>query len=294
MTIDHTYQEFAEGIKKPIKEIKNPIRFIDDTQLHVGEKHITNFENEEAIVIAFRNYRDIDIQFQDQYGYIKRTSYLALDKGNCKNPYHPNQYGGFFGVGPYDGFTDKYFKKAKVAWYHILERTNDNFRTKMYVENNSNRYNSYEKCTLHPDWYNYQNFARWYLSYYYPLNKEVEYEIDKDILQWNIDEKIYGPYTCCLLPHMINQAFVGLNKEKPTNLPPGIIKINNKYRVAIRRNGGESKTIGLYNTVEEAFEVYKKLKEDYIKELAVYYYNIGALYPEIYNALMNIEIMTNK
>ena len=188
MTIDHTYQEFAEGIKKPIKEIKTPIRFMDDTQLHVGEKHITNFENEEAMVIAFRNYRDIDIQFQDQYGYIKRTSYLALDKGNCKNPYHPNQYGGFFGVGPYDGITDKYFKKAKNVWNSMLRRVNENF------ENRTTRNISYEKCTLHSDWYNYQNFARWYLSYYYPLNKEVDYEIDKDILQWNMKENLRTIY----------------------------------------------------------------------------------------------------
>lgn len=288
MPIDHTYKEFIEGIKTPIRFIKKPIRFIDDNQLHVGEKHITNFEKEEAVIIEFRRFTDIDIQFQDQYGYIKNTTYQALTEGNCKNPYHPNQYGGCFGVGPYDGTTTKNMKKAKTAWYHLLERTNEEFRNKM---NDSSKYNSYENCSLYPDWYNYQNFARWYISYIYKLNPNVQYEIDKDILQWGQEYKIYGPYTCALVPHMINQAFVGLDRDRiKHDLPTGITKINNRYVVRLRKNGNKSIHIGSFKTIEEAVEVYKKAKKEYIVELAEYYYSIGALYPEIYQALLNLEL----
>ena len=52
-------------------------------------------------IISARNKSDIDVQFLDEYGYIKRhTLYINFAKGQIKNPYDKNKYGvGYIGVG---------------------------------------------------------------------------------------------------------------------------------------------------------------------------------------------------
>lgn len=45
-----------------------------------------------------------------------------------------------------------------------------------------------------------------------------------------------------------------------------------------------------YPNPQEAFEAYKKNKEEYIKEIANKYYKEGAVSEKVYNALMNYEV----
>lgn len=117
--------------------------------------------------------------------------------------------------------------------------------------------------------------------------------LDKDILVKG--NKIYSPENCVIVPETINVAFA--YKRDNSTLPPGISvrKENGKFRVRcnIIDENGKSKTVSLgnYFTVEEAFSVYKKFKEDYFKTLAERYkeYIPSKLYKALYNYKIEID-----
>jgi hypothetical protein len=143
------------------------------------------------------------------------------------------------------------------------------------------------------EWYCYQNFAAWYYGYLNTLNNDpnIHYEIDKDILQWNKDVKIYSPATCALIPHELNTSIINSSTDK--GLPVGVElytdTIPNKYKASFNCKGKKI-YLGLYATPEEAFEVYKEAKKKYLIELADYYYSINAIHIEIRDAIYNLEL----
>ena len=115
-------------------------------------------------------------------------------------------------------------------------------------------------------------------------------EIDKDILCKG--NKIYSPQTCIIVPQRINKLFTKSNKLRG-DLPIGVYynKQNKKYRSQISKieNGKKQRVyLGLYNTPQEAFESYKKAKENYIKQVADEY----KLYipKELYDAMYDYRV----
>ena len=111
-----------------------------------------------------------------------------------------------------------------------------------------------------------------YEEHEYPVNERLH--IDKDILFPK--SNIYSPKTCLLVPQRINMLFVNLPNKR--GLPNGIIKHKNGY--LSKYNGKE---LGVYPTLEEAYEVYANVKENKIKEVADEYRNI--IPKETYEAL---------
>lgn len=153
------------------------------------------------------------------------------------------------------------------------------------------RNKAYKNITICEEWYNYQMFAYWYDNYISQLNPNIEYQIDKDILQMDIKNKIYSPNTCCLVPKQINEALSNghVERVKEIGLPVGVHSSGNKYIVNISVYG-ESIFLGMFDTIDDAFNAYKYTKEKYIKELANYYFSINALHKDIYDILCNINI----
>ena len=49
-------------------------------------------------------------------------------------------------------------------------------------------------------------------------------------------------------------------------------------------------TIGLYNTSEEAFHAYKKVKEKFIKQTAQQEYENGNISKKCYDAMINYQV----
>jgi hypothetical protein len=49
--------------------------------------------------------------------------------------------------------------------------------------------------------------------------------------------------------------------------------------------------LGTFKTVEESFQIYKKAKEDYIKELATIWR--GKISEQVYKALINYKVNIN-
>lgn len=150
--------------------------------------------------------------------------------------------------------------KCFHAWQDLLRRCYDN----KYKE----KYPTYKNVTVSDEWYNYQNFAKWFDENYYEINNE-QMCLDKDILHKG--NKVYCPENCVFVPQKINKLFE-TRKYDRGEYPIGVNwnKKANKYFVQCK-TFKKNRYVGYYNTVEEAFKAYKTTKETHIKEVADMY-----------------------
>ena len=125
-------------------------------------------------IIAYRRNNDIDVEFQDEYHYVKNTTYTNFKRGNVKNPYDKDLFGiGYIGVGKYKCKRDNEDNLSEVyeTWMGMLRRCYfDDTKFPSY----------YDRCIVCDEWHNFQNFAKWYDENKYPVNERMH--IDKDIL----------------------------------------------------------------------------------------------------------------
>lgn len=63
--------------------------------------------------------------------------------------------------------------------------------------------------------------------------------------------------------------------------------MSGKFKASVTY-GNVVKSLGSYDTPEEAFQVYKQAKETYIKEVADRW--VGQIDPRVYEALMKYEV----
>ena len=110
--------------------------------------------------------------------------------------------------------------------------------------------------------------------------------LDKDILIKH--NKIYSPDTCIFVPHKINTLFTKSDKSRGESVIGTSLYKNGKYIVQcnlLNPETGKSKSeyLGLYETQEKGFEVYKYHKERNIKEVADYFK--GQLPDKLYQSL---------
>lgn len=222
-------------------------------------------------IIRIRNKSDIDVQFIDDFHYIKRhTSYPNFLNGQIKNPYDKSMYGiGYLGVGKYKASVDCVHTQENDAWKCMISRC---------YEPGRKEYKTYFRdCEVCLEWLNFQNFAKWYCIHKYPVNERLH--VDKDILYPG--NKIYSPDNCLLVPQRINMLF--LNKPNKRGLPNGITKMRHGY--SAKYNQIE---LGTFCTLEDAFFHYAKEKERKIREVTNEYKNI--IPEEVYQALFEYRV----
>lgn len=151
---------------------------------------------------------------------------------------------------------------------------------------------SYIGCSVSDDWLYYPNFKKWYDENYYEINNKTA-QLDKDILIKG--NKIYSADTCVFVPGFINNLFTKRQKLRG-ELPIGVNydKASKKYRAQLNifENGKKTrKNLGYFTTPEEAFEVYKQAKENYIKETADNYKD--KIPAELYEAMYSYRVDIN-
>ena len=166
------------------------------------------------------------------------------------------------------------------TWHGMIQRCYD----KKFQE----KHPTYTGCTVCDEWKTFSNFQKWFTN---PANGYKEgYHLDKDILIKR--NKIYSPQTCCFVPSEINMLFTKTNKLRG-NLPIGVQHYaNGRYKVLLQYHG-YPKYLGIFNTIQEAFSVYKIEKEKYIKELANEYYLQGKITQKVYDAMNKYEVEIN-
>lgn len=134
-------------------------------------------------------------------------------------------------------------------------------------------------------WHNFQNFAEWcYTQKEYVENKD--WCLDKDVLVKG--NKLYSEDTCAFVPRDINNMFT-LRIRKRGDCPLGVHWDNTKEKYVAQVNKGHKRTfLGYFTDPLPAFAVYKKAKEDCIKEVAELWKN--KIDPRVYKALINWTI----
>ena len=249
----------------------------------IGEEKLNNFGSKMKI-IAYRKYNDVDVYFEEYNWIAKNRQYIDFQKGEIKCPYERRVYNvGFIGEGKYKPNINRKNTECYTVWQHMIRRCYDN---KIHKKRPT-----YIDCKVCDEWLNFQNFAEWYYNNYYEIKGEVMC-LDKDIL--NKGNKIYSPDTCVFVPHNINMLFVKCDKDRGNYLI-GVHyhKASGKFQAQcnvydFKENKSKKKYLGLYDTVEQAFEVYKQFKEKHIKEVADHYKD--QIPEKLYQALYNYQV----
>ena len=255
-------------------EVQNPIYIINYPLFYNGTIYESN-NGGKFQVIDYVNKRKVRVKFLDKYGYEACVQTVDVLSGNVKNPYIPNKYGAYVGSGNYAPINNK---KIYKAWQHMFERVAKD--------------DPYSNVSICKDWNNYQIFAEWYSNYICLLNPNYDYEIDKDLYQWNIYNKIYSPQTCCLMPGRLNNSLVGLhvNRTVHPELPLGVMKSSKNRFTSNMQVDGKLYNFGSFIDPIEAFKIYKINKEKYIHDLATLFYNDNAILENVYILLSCIDI----
>lgn len=143
------------------------------------------------------------------------------------------------------------------------------------------RHPTYKECNVIEEWHNFQNFASWFEKNYID-----GYQIDKDLLVEG--NKIYSPETCCFVPKEINLI---LGKPiKKGKYPVGVSKFRNKFVTHVHIKNKQHH-MGMFDTIEDAFLVYKIIKERNIKHLAETYKH--TINESLYKILINYSVNIN-
>lgn len=232
-------------------------------------------------IINYNNARDIIVEFQDEYKAKIKTEYGNYKKGNVKNPYYPSVYGvGIIGS-KYQTCNLNRTKEYKI-WCSILQRCFD--------EKTKEKWSVYNDAICCEEWLLFENFYNWLHSqdnFQQWLNGE-RWDIDKDILIKG--NKIYSPETCILIPHNVNSLFTKSDRARG-KYPIGVSMHGKKYQVSCHNTlDGKREFLGTYDSPQSAFRVYKKYKENLIKQVAEQEYNKGNITNECYRAMIDYKV----
>lgn len=246
----------------------------------VGETRLNNLGSL-MIVDEYNSSQDVWVRFPQ--GNLVNCSWQQFVNGNVKNVYDKSVFGiGFIGEGKYKPVENGTVIEQYKVWNAMLARC--------YSERFQQKQPTYKGCSVCEEWLNFQNFAKWYDENFYQI-KDYKMNLDKDILIKG--NKIYSPETCVFVPHFINTMFLKRQFDRG-NLPIGVkicTRNPKKYEAQSRNNSGKRIYLGVFNTKEEAFEAYKKYKEDLIKQVAEEYK--GGIPHTLYNGLLNYKVEIN-
>lgn len=249
-----------------------------------------NKDGDKMEIIDYNSYEDVIVEFLDGNGCVVHTQYINFLKGYVKN-YNRVVYGnhGYLGQGPYSSeHRDENGKRILHNEYKIWAGMHKR------AENFDGKHPSYKDVTVCKEWYNFQNFAKWYNEHKYALEDDFLC-LDKDILY--PESRIYSPKTCCLIPNSINEIFKDFSNYKNDGLPIGVTRRTDSKSVRYRARTTSINEFGdvvyvnkTFTNVPDAYLFYKENKEKYVKFIAEKYKDVIDV--NIYLKLIDFEVKT--
>jgi hypothetical protein len=251
---------------------------IRDYSKYIGEQN-KNKNGTIMTIIEFNKTDNITIQFEDEYKFIKKTTYVNFTRGHVKNPYDKTIYGvACIGYGRWKVCDKKGIASQPYSiWHSIISRC--------YTEYKQNLQPTYIDCSVSKEWLNFQNFADWFEENWYQVDNE-KMELDKDILYKG--NKIYSAETCIFVPKRINLLLI--NRKNYRGKTPLGVRQNGfgSFYASSNDENGSMKRLGTYPTKEKAFEIYKNFRENVFKKVADNFK--GKIPDRLYDALHNRKI----
>lgn len=243
----------------------------------------SNSQGYKMEVIDYIDYDHIKIRFLPPYECMLTTSMTKFMDGCIRNPYAPNVCG--FGI------VGNKYPTISSNRSHLLEyQTWINMIKRCYDEEHRFKNPSYGNVKCDERWKYYENFYEWMHEQenYNTLAERKDINIDKDILEKG--NNLYSPDKCTLVPKRINNLLIKSDSIRgPYPIGVTYLKRNKKYMADC--GGKDSHTyLGLYETPEEAFVVYKDFKEKQIQMIATEEFKRRAITLNCYEALMNYKV----
>lgn len=231
-------------------------------------------------IVDYAHSREVVVQFLDT-GTLRTVTYGNLKAGSIKDPYRRTVEGvGYFGEGEHKAKISGKMTTAYIVWTGMLARC---------YNQTSNSFSNYggRGVTVNTCWHNFQCFAEWFNSYC------VEgFCIDKDIMCRKLGKLEYGPDTCRFIPPYINTLLTD-RRSLRGNHPLGVRRIKSttdKVYVVQLTAYNKKVYLGCYSDQMEAFEVYKKYKQNHISVVAIESYRLKEISKEVMEVLCNWEI----
>lgn len=225
-------------------------------------------------IIEYFNANNITIMFENPRYIMKNKKYETFKKGKIKSPFDKT----IFGIGCL-GFEKVGVKDWRyIIWHSMMDRC--------YNPRSLKRIATYKDAEVCKEWLNFANFREWLDKNYYEIEGQ-RMELDKDILVKR--NKLYSPDTCVFVPHNINTLFIKKDANRG-KYPIGVscYKRNGLFRAYCNDEYNKQTHLGYYNSEIEAFNSYKKYKENVIKKVADRYKN--KIPQKLYDAMYGYEV----
>ena len=246
--------------------------------LHIEETNY-NSSKELMTIIKYNDSRHVLVRFEN--GYEKWTTYGNFANGVLKNDSRPTVYG----KGHIDirGITERY-PQEYIYWSSMLRRC--------FAEKWKTKHPAYRDTTCSEEWLCFSAFVKWcheQSNWDYLINSDIRFELDKDIIIKH--NKHYSSDTCCFIPQNINKLFTKHDKDR--GMYPIGVNYNKKgdcyeaYCMDNKRN--RISKYGFSNPID-AFNYYKELKEQVIKQVAEEEFTKGSITEKCYQAMIDYKV----
>ena len=231
-------------------------------------------------ILKYNDTANVEIQFL-KTGFEMVTQLGNIKNGKVKDPYLPSVYGiGVLGA-KYPSKINGVTTKEYGLWKRMLERC--------YSDVYKKKHPTYEGCEVSENFKSYEYFYEWCYSQIGFGNdgNGSPFQLDKDLLIKG--NKVYSESTCVFLPKEINSVLTKRTATRGEHLIGVHWSNTNKAFVAqVNKSKGKREWLGAFKTEIEAFNVYKTVKETFIKEQANEWKS--QIDPRAYNALMNYQV----
>lgn len=167
-------------------------------------------------------------------------------------------------------------EKAYQTWNGMLRRCEQK-----YVD----KYPSYIGVSASEEFRKFADFAAW--AFEQPGWGKEGWQLDKDLIVKG--NKVYSPSTCVFLPRSVNMLLTKANKLRG-DLPIGVKRFRHSQFSARMKLDGVDTRLGIFPSIDAAFQAYKKAKEANAKRIAEMHKE--ELDPRAYHALVsyNVEV----
>ena len=208
------------------------------------DKTYTNKKGFKFNLIEINSSINIIIRFES--GYQVKTTAHKIINGSPKDKLSPSVHG--VGINDIGGAKDEYYDR----WFNMIKRC--------YSKSSLKASSTYIGCSVCEDWLLFSNFKEWMVKQDWHGK-----ELDKDIISPR--NKVYSPSTCVFVDRKINTLLCDC-ASKRGKYPQGVSKNKKRFKAQMKYIDSELLHIGTYDTPEEAYSNYCKVKSEYIKTIA--------------------------